>query len=885
VENNAKKSGVKWIVIVIVILAVITGWLLFKEGLIPGLGEKDDRVSVLFITVDGLRMDRLGFEGFDPDVTPAINKLVKEGTLLRQCTTPAPISLPAMASLLTGTDPYVHGVRFRGPAPMPLGDGHATLAEIFSDNGYHAAARMTAPTLYKEYGLDQGIWATDFVDPEHQISPVPGAGPQGMQPQQPPARTRFDAREVANSAITWLRTNSERSFYFWVHFSDTSAPNIPPEPYFSRHANDPYMGDLEFVDEQLGRVLAEVEHLGIKEKTLIVLASSFAESLGSHNEGTHSWFLYDSTTRVPVVFRQPGRVPTGTRIDAQTRLIDVAPTILDLIGMEPKPDAQGTSLVPLIDGQSKDLELAAFSETLVPFIELQYFPLRSLRKGGWKYIHAPTPELYDLGADPGETVNLAGEQPDRAAVMRGELFTLLTGSPTLPEIDFSDPSQIASPDGGINEAAILQYAGADPKDHVLEIQHFALGQLLLSAREKDMALEQFLKVLEMDPDLIKPLQLVIQLMKSEDLVPYLQNYIELRPDLHFVRYTLADILEEQGDTKAAIEQIEWIVQATAGQEEAQKDLNLRLADLYFADGRLAEAEKRYRTALEGMPAGQPDAKQIHINLIRVLTDAGDIDGAAEEFKSALRPPPEGKEPPPAHEIHNALGKNLAGQKHSDQAIPHFRKAVELAPDQARYQLDLGVALGQKGDFEACIVSFLEARKSWPEDHDVAFNLAGAYKRTGQYAEAVAVLKEDIEHHPERPDSLYLAALILATCPEDSVRSGDEALAFAQKACELTQNQNAIALQALAAAYAEKGLFKEAEEKAIQAAQLAMAKGQKHLANIIRGIWVRYYKNGKPYRERRPGESPEGTVPEPEDSGDGAAEEDAPKESASGGDGS
>jgi len=866
VENNKKKSDLKWIVIVIVILAVVAAWLLYKEGVIPGLGSKSDRTSVLFISLDGIRADRLGCMGSETDATPNLNKLAASGALFRQCTTSVPISLPAVTSLITGIDPYIHGVRLGGTFPTPLGEGHMTLAEVLSDQGYPTAARVSRPDIYKAFSLDQGFWPNDFIDTQYQNLGAPGGQSPGMgrpggpgpgtgQPPSMPPAMPLDAKKLADSAITWLRANGDEPFFFWVHISDGSAPHIPVEPFATKF-KDPYTAELAYVDEQVGRILDEIEQLGISENTLVVLASGFGEGLGDHYEDVHAWSLYDETTRVPLIVSMPGKIAPNTTIDAQVRLIDTAPTILDLLGMEPKQDAQGMSLTPLLDGTADDLGIAAYSETLIPLLELQFYPPRALRKAGWKYIHAPTPELYDLTADPEEKTNLAETHPDRVTEMREELFTLLTGAPTLPEMSGTDSAVSDDPTGATSEAALLQIDAADPKDHTTEVLYYSLGQLFLAAGQLDRATHAFFEVVKINSKLPKPLQaltgIMVQLDRGDEMITFLRDFVKAKPDRTDVRYSFAELLQSSGENKEALEHfliVEKETDAAADPlaEEAMKMLNLRLADLFHANGQFEEAKKRIKAAIAQDPANSA----LRPKLICILTDAGDLDEVVAESRSRLPEKTKDGKPIQDHMIHQMVGKALVQQGHVPQAIVHMKKAIELKPDMALYYADLGILLGQRGALVESAANFAKAWELKPEVAQWGQNLAYAHKLSGNYKESIAALRKLLETNKNHLSGLSLLALILATCPHDELRSGQEALTMARRASQASQNQNPLALQALAAALAETGDFKEAVKIGTQAANLARGAGQEKLEMSLKFVTTRFYKQDKPYRERDP----------------------------------
>lgn len=837
-EDKGKKSDLKWIIAVVVILAAVVGGLLYKQGYLS-FGTEEEGMSVLVITLDGVRTDRLGCAGFDPDVTPAINKLAENGVFFKQCTSPCPQSVPAMASLMTATYPFVNGIRL---GMKPLGAGHITLGEILRNKNYATAGRFGTPDRFKQFQLDQGLFETNT---SVSMGQGPGGrGPRGQQAQQQPP-SNFNAEEVVNSAIIWLRSRKDEPFFLWTHINDASAPPTPPPGYIEKFQDDLYMGELSYVDTQVGKLLDELKSLGLREKTLVVLTSGFGESLGNHNEGVHSWFIYDSTTRVPLIFSMPERIKEGKTVDAQVRLIDVVPTILDLIEAEPKTDIRNAvSLVPLIDKPESDLQLAGYSETLMPFsLDPCFVPPRALRKGGWKYILAPTPELYDLSSDPDETKNLAPEQPDRAAEMRAELFQLLTGSSALPEPE--EGEVLVSQSGDFNEVALLRLQGEDPKDHWKEIARFSLAQMLIAMGKGVTAVDHLHDVIKINPDLAYPLKLLTQLMigqdRADELQPILEDLLEKRPERHDARFMLAKLLESLGDRKAAIEQMIALEQCETGLDNTL----VTLGDMFHAEGLYDEAAARFRKVIEM----HPDDNRLQIKLIVILTDGGKLEEAVDFYKELLQKKQEEGKEVTSLDAYRALGKVLADQGHTPQAILHLQKAVELDPESGVTLLTLGMVQARSNLLEEALATFESASALDPANSDIAFNHANVLKQLLRYEDAITLLRKNLAATPEGKNTLMLLAWILATCPDDALRSGSEAVELAEKACELFKNKNPESLNSLAAAYAEIGDFEKAKEKAVMAIRQAQASRNRNLMGQINGLLRGYYANNKPFRDR------------------------------------
>ena len=215
-----------------------------------------------------------------------------------------------------------------------------------------------------------------------------------------------NAESVVNDAIHWLDTVGDSRFFLWTHLYDPHRPYDPPEPFASRHASDLYIGEIAYVDSQIGRLLDTLDRQRLLDRTIVVVAGDHGESLGEHGERDHGIFLYENVLRVPLIIRTPGMPPR--RVGSLVRLVDVMPTVLDLLGLPGTP-TDGVSLMNLMAGGSRELDAYAESEYPRRF---GWSPLRSVRDSRFKLIDAPRPELYDLQLDPFEERNVYAERRD-----------------------------------------------------------------------------------------------------------------------------------------------------------------------------------------------------------------------------------------------------------------------------------------------------------------------------------------------------------------------------------------------------------------------------------------------------------------------------------------
>ena len=356
--------------------------------------------NVLILTLDTTRADRLGPYGFRQADTPNLDRLAGESVLFDQTESVAPLTLPAHVSLFTGRLPFQHGVRDNGAV---LDSAQQTLAQLLHARGLRTGAFVASYVLDAQWGLDRGF---DTYDGHFE--------PRRRDGSAQLDDVRRSADEVVDRALTWLDGASTAPFFAWLHFYDAHAPYDPP---YDRPIRAPgYDGAIAFMDAQLGRVLAFLDARGLRDRTVVVVVGDHGESLGEHGERRHGLFVYEAVTRVPLIIRAPGSRMRGRRVQEVVRSVDVLPTVLDLLGVEPPAALAGTSLVDRMAGRRHEDDLPAYSETMYPRYHFGWSELHALRSGRFKLIAAPRPELYDLESDPGEQHNL---YETRSALARG----------------------------------------------------------------------------------------------------------------------------------------------------------------------------------------------------------------------------------------------------------------------------------------------------------------------------------------------------------------------------------------------------------------------------------------------------------------------------------
>jgi hypothetical protein len=418
--------------------------------------------NVVFITLDTMRADRLPAYGSDGVATPTLDRLAAEGVLFEEAFAAVPLTLPSHASLFTGLYPPRHSVHDNAGAPLT--PDFETLAEVLASRGLVSAAFVSSAVLAPGRGLEQGFATYSLGKQE-----CPGA-----------SRTRRAADEVVDESLDWLARQGSSPFFLWIHLYDTHAPIRVPLDFTLAHA-DPYLAAIAYEDSQIARVVDYLEERRLLDESLIVIAGDHGESLGDHGEESHGLFVYDEVLRVPLIVRGPGIAPG--RVRAAVRLIDVAPTVLELFGVG-SPSVDGVSLTNLMSG-AEEAPRDVYAESRYPQ-RFGWASLRTLRAGRWKVIEAPRPELYDIGADRGEQRNVFDANRQVAAALLHRLRTDYVADDHAPSrvVDRAVADRLASL--GYVGGAVVQRAHdgppADPKDMIEAFNHLTSRQASQSSR-------------------------------------------------------------------------------------------------------------------------------------------------------------------------------------------------------------------------------------------------------------------------------------------------------------------------------------------------------------------------------------------------------------------
>jgi choline-sulfatase len=709
-------------------------------GLLAGCRPQGP-THVLFITVDTLRADRLGCYGYGPARTPEIDRLAREGLRVKDAIAAAPITLPAHSSIFTGLYPPAHGVRDNGT--YALGNDAVTLAERLKQAGYSTHAVVSALVLNRRYNLSQGfdgydddLWSED-------------------EPKLFMIRDR-PAAKTARRVVSWLRRWSSagaagkprQPFFVWVHFFDPHQPYDPPQ---QDRVLSPTLYDAEIaaVDHGIATILDELRRRDLLDDTLVVLTADHGESLGEHQEKTHAVFIYDATVRVPLLFRHPRLFPEGKVYDGPVRSVDIVPTLLAALGLPGGNETQGVDLLPAFRGQVPPPALAQYSESLLSEVGFGMAPLYGVRSGGFKWIRAPQPEVYDLRRDPAERHNLYPREARRGAQLDRELSRILEESEHRSLAAQKSPMDRETLEnlqalGYLAPAAERQsMQGIDPKDGIALYNKLEDARHAAQRQQWGDAEKLLQEVLAVTPENVSAINvLALCRLRQNHLDPARETYLHsLSLDSRQSRvYGMLGTLDlMQGDLDKAERNYRQALAMTPGFVEAMSNLGM----IEALRGREAEAQAWYEKAI----AADPGFPWVYRRLADLHYERGDFDQAFVGYKRVLR------------------------------AIPGDFAALVQAGNSARH----------KGDGKVAAELFQRAEKLRPDSWIPLYNLACLRATQGDPRRALALLERlpdkgfdridllegdgDLARVRELPDFQRLVAQLKGELTRGPARSG------------------------------------------------------------------------------------------------------------------
>lgn len=650
------------------------------------------RPSVVLISIDTLRADRLPAYGYSEGATPAIDSLRRDGLLVARAYSHTPLTLPSHVSLFTGRLPDDHGVRDNQGYPVDPGDG-PFLPRDLAARGYLTGGAVSAFVLHRDSGVATGF---EVYDDAVEVRRGVALGGQARPGEATLAAIEPWLRDVVR------RPPGRAPFFLFLHLFEPHSPYTPPEPFASRF-KQAYDGEIAAADQVVGQLLNLLRELGVYQESLVVLFSDHGEGLGDHGEEEHGLFLYREALEVPLILKLPGNQRAGETVQGPAQLVDVYPTVLDVLGIEAPEGLAGASLLRPLDSQRP-----LYAETFYPRLHFGWSELRSVISGPWHLIDGPDPELFDLVSDPGERRNLWSNKAPMAATLdrhlephRGEL-----AAPTVV-----DPGTRA-------RLAALGYLGGsvevppgplpDPKAQLPTLEALRQARRHLDAGDSEAALRAYRRVLRDNPRL-------------------LDAWIALR-----------DLLRRQGRLKDAYEAQRRALEVSGGDPYLLADLALLEAEL----GRVEQA----RVALAAVAESGLPVVETRLRMALLLARGGHLTAAAEE----LQPLASAQNPAAMNalaRVHSEAGEQKAAQLLLDRVLAKD-------PSNAQAHEHLGLVALRRSDWSAARSASERALALEAERPEAWNNLGVARFQLGEQLAALEAWQRAVDLDPQLYDTLY-----------------------------------------------------------------------------------------------------------------------------------
>ncbi|MBT4560188.1 MAG: sulfatase-like hydrolase/transferase [Planctomycetes bacterium] len=683
---------------IVAVVCAIFAWAVFLEYRPAPVGVDAGFKNLLVVTFDTTRADRIGAYGYPKAKTPNLDRMAKEGVLFERCLAVAPITLPSHTSILTGLYPYNHGARNNGTHHVP--DEIETLAETLSANGFATGATVSALVLDSRYGLDQGF--------DHYDDNLANATKAPMFMFR-----ETKALDTSKRAVRWLQDRGDERWFMWVHFFDPHANYDPPEEFAMA---DPYDGEISYADAGLGELMSALNSMGKLDQTLVVMTADHGDSMGEHGESTHGMFVYDATTRVPLLMRHPS-LAQGMRVPDAISSVDIVPTALDLLDIPATIAFDGVSTADAIR-QGEDGRVVrppVYQEAMNPYYNHGWSDLRALRDNGKRYVRAPREELYDLFRDGRELNNLLPGAEAQAETYQTQLGMMLSAG----ELD-ARGDDIRSMDPDMREALA------------------EMGYVWSSDTE----------VAEDDAVLKDPKDMAHMWERSQ-----MANQLVRADRLEEAESMLRSVLAEDPDSASSASALVGILMKTEREDEALEILRQSVNGRGVRNGtfvRLAGLERKmgfenWKINLEAAKARDPRDPMPHI---REGDWAQDDDLPEEALACYYR----------ALEIDDRAAKAWIGIGNTEHrkgnevaAEKAFRKALECDPIAYEAWYDLGVVAEATDRTSDAEQSYLHALELEPEHLLALVNLANLYMKSNQfdaastrYEQALAIKEDDFK---------------------------------------------------------------------------------------------------------------------------------------------
>ena len=653
--------------------------------------QKETRKNVLLVTIDTLRTDRLSCYNPEQLKTPNIDTLAAKSVVFTRAFAHTSTTLPSHTNILLGMTPLYHGVHDN--LNFKVREEYLTLAEHLKQDGYSTGAFVGAFPLDSKFGLSQGF---DTYDDGDFWSTSSGKAVSAERP----------AGVVVDKALEWLNRCSS-PWFLWVHCFDPHDPYDPPEPFRTEYKDAPYNGEVAYVDHELGKLFAYLRKNRLEENTLIVFTGDHGESLGQHGEMTHGCFAYNSTIWIPLIISIPGVKPQVVHQDVSH--IDLFPTVCDILKIEKPPILQGSSLMPCIKGKKLKRRTIYF-ESLSPYYNFGWAPIRGIIQDKHKFIDSPIPELYDLEKDFDETKNMA--QKSKLNAYKKKLSQI---------IQIQESSESLKAEKGVDKDTLeklksLGYIGSYPGERkqkfsteddakVLLPYHYKSEEALKlwdegKAREGIQLLKEVITEKKTVSKAYSNLALIYRSQgKLNDAIQVLGMGLEFIPESYMIFSGYVGYLSEAGRWNEIISVFE---RMSFKQFEFDPVIWDLVGQAYLQIGDFGKALLFCEKAVaidDKYSVSYSNLGMIHLKVFNRTTNPEELPKAFVNYKKAIDLDPK------ISAAHAGIGHVYLYEQDYDKAIQHLTTALKLQPDINHALYNLGVAYLNKGNKSKALFYF------------------------------------------------------------------------------------------------------------------------------------------------------------------------------------
>jgi arylsulfatase A-like enzyme len=668
---------------------------------------RDRRPPVVIVSIDTLRADRLPAYGYRGVQTPAIDRLAHDAIRYENAYAPVPLTLPSHVSLITGLLPSAHGVRdnigYRLDADRP-----DSLPALLRPLGYATGAVVSAYVLRSSTGIGP------LFDHYDDAIEVTTGATLGELERAAPATVR--------EAWRWVEPRIHQPFLLFVHLYEPHAPYSPPEPWAGRYGSS-YDGEVAAADAAVGDLLARLRDAGVYDRALVFLLSDHGEGLGDHGEKEHGLLLYRSTLHIPLLVKLPNNRRAGETVAAPVQLVDVVPTVAEVIGFDPPPDLPGRSL---LGAEKAGGERNLYAETFYPRLHFGWSELRSLIGSRYHYIEGPNPELFDLVTDPGEVSNVLEIERRVSRDLHEQIRAQHDELRAPDEIDPEEARKLA-----------------------------ALGYLSRTVESRGES--------RLDPRLgleaLDRIQQALQLSAAGDhraAAAILADLVTRFPDMLDAHFNLAAVLHRLGKPEEALEHYRRAVEL--GPVAAHGSL-IEIGRIQLELGSIDEAERHGRMVLDRLPVEGNDL------LCRAALRRGDRAAARDHARRAV----DAETVPRAESIILLAQVEMVGGAFVDALELLDRLRQRSIERQSRpipnLELERGEALAYLGRNAEAAAAFEAEIRDFPANLAAYSKLAFVYAVSKEFDRIDPLLERMVAAQPG-PDALALAA-------DTAARLGDE----------------------------------------------------------------------------------------------------------------